>query len=370
MKLDSFLNTGLCFLLSLCTVLGHGVFAQEGPSSGGGGDATAMGVDEIRNNILQWIQAGRAANLKFSGNLDQQKYVSLMIPILAPKYVVVGFVTPAQEAEARRMGDDELQVIVRGVYKQCRGFISKKDGLPHILCSTERYPRDGAEQYRLIHHEFAGLVGVEANVGAASDYEISDQLTDKLLPEIRLRLPITPYDKNEAKYFAIRSTHPGETRYIKIIDANNYIGYRMCDVLGCEIIGDKDFYLKSTLKRVRNLSYAKVGGAVILAGSIIYASAATGAFLSGFFLAAQSSLTGLGFHIAGGLVTGGALGAGIVAKFEKINPMTYWHQANLLRKSLNETQHEVVDLIEFKDTLATMLNDISNSKATHQRNLN
>jgi len=42
----------------------------------------------------------------------------------------------------------------------------------------------------LIHHEYAGLAGIEKNDGAASDYEISDQLTDFLEKTSVLRLAV------------------------------------------------------------------------------------------------------------------------------------------------------------------------------------
>jgi hypothetical protein len=170
----------------------HALVAQahEGGVSGGGGDASEARVNEIREDILNWISQGGAQSLTLPSRLNLEQYQSQMTAVLAPQAVVVSFVTQAQEAATT---DPELKVTVDGQPKTCRGFISVTDQRPHVLCNTERFAATGeAEQYRLIHHEYAGLAGVELNNGAASDYEISRQLTNYLVPEIRLRLAVLP----------------------------------------------------------------------------------------------------------------------------------------------------------------------------------
>jgi hypothetical protein len=162
--------------------------AGGGTSVGGGGNATEIRVDEIRADILKWIDEGGAQGLTLPSHLTHSQYVSGMRKVLEPLAVVVVAVTPEQEAAAT---DDELKVVVEGRSKTCRGFVSRKDRLPHILCSTKRFAETTeSDQYRLIHHEYAGLAGIERNVGAASDYEISSQLTDFLVPRTVLKLAI------------------------------------------------------------------------------------------------------------------------------------------------------------------------------------
>jgi hypothetical protein len=159
-----------------------------GTSVGGGGNATEIRVNEIRADILKWIDEGGAQGLTLPSHLTHSQYVSGMRKVLEPLAVVVVAVTPEQEAAAT---DDELKVVVEGRSKTCRGFVSRKDRLPHILCSTKRFAETTeSDQYRLIHHEYAGLAGIERNVGAASDYEISSQLTDFLVPETVLKLAV------------------------------------------------------------------------------------------------------------------------------------------------------------------------------------
>jgi hypothetical protein len=131
-----------------------------------------------------------------------------MLTFLQPQAVVIGSVTLAEEAATQ---DSELKVEVDGQPKTCRGFISRNGGLPHIRCNVERFKATGApEQYRLIHHEYAGLAGVERNTGAASDYTISQQLTDFLVPETILRLSINKrVDTKRAGYSNLVAGDPG-----------------------------------------------------------------------------------------------------------------------------------------------------------------
>jgi hypothetical protein len=176
-------------ILSIAALL-IGTSGHAGIKEGGGGDASEMGVDQIRGDILNWIIKGGAAGLKnWPEGLNYDRYIEQMKIYLAPHYVVIGFVSTAQEKES---SDPELKVVVDGQPKSCRGFVSIHDNLPHVLCNIERYPTGGADQYRLIHHEFAGLAGIERNIAASSDYWASQQLTEYLMPETVFRLSVTP----------------------------------------------------------------------------------------------------------------------------------------------------------------------------------
>lgn len=163
--------------------------AFAGVGAGGGGDATSeMRIDEIRADLLKWISEGGARGLALPPSVTYESYASGMGKVLPRHAVVIGTVTLAEEAATQ---DEELKVSVNGQFKTCRGFISVKDSLPHILCNTERFAATAApKQYRLIHHEYAGLAAVEHNRGASSDYGISDQISDYLVPETVLRLSV------------------------------------------------------------------------------------------------------------------------------------------------------------------------------------
>lgn len=175
----------LNFLLLLGSLLlGQRSFAAVG-TEGGGGDATEARVNEIRSDILQWIDNGGAKELLLPNGLSYDDYSSAMTNILIPRKVIIGFVEKDDES------DEELQVKVNGNPKTCRGFISSKDLRPHILCNISRFEKTSeSNQYVLIHHEYAGLAKIEKNLEAASDYEISAQLTDYLSAQTVLRLAI------------------------------------------------------------------------------------------------------------------------------------------------------------------------------------
>jgi hypothetical protein len=169
---------------------GPWVHAIEGTRDGGGGDPTEMRIDEIRRDILKWISAGGSSALVLPQELTHETYVSRMIERLVDHAVIVTSVTSSAEATT---SNEELRVIVDGQPKTCRGFVSVQDGLQHILCNVERFAATSeADQYRLIHHEYAGLAGLERNIGASSDYSISNQITSYLQQSTVLRLAVLP----------------------------------------------------------------------------------------------------------------------------------------------------------------------------------
>jgi hypothetical protein len=161
-----------------------------GGNSGGGGDGPEMRIDDIRSDILRWINRGGHKTLVLPDGLTADEYARRMKEVLAPKFVVVSTVTTEQEQQT---DDPEQRVSIDGTEKTCRGFISQKDSRPHILCNSERLESTLEDaQYRLIHHEYGGLAGVEKNEGAASDYAISNQLQRYLKIETVMRLSIEP----------------------------------------------------------------------------------------------------------------------------------------------------------------------------------
>ncbi len=164
----------------LCSLLTGTPFAHaQGDKTGGGGDASEIRVNEIRSDLLKWVNDGGAQGLNFPRSLVQTQYEVQMKQFLAEKHVVISFTA------------NQNEVMVSGKEKTCKGFISLNDRLPNILCHIERFrTSSSAEQYRLVHHEYAGLAGIETNEGGASDYVISDQLTDFLVPAVVLKLAV------------------------------------------------------------------------------------------------------------------------------------------------------------------------------------
>ena len=186
------------FLFSLIQILNVSqltpAFAQ-GSKGGGGGDMSEIRIDQIRDNLLQWIITG-PRNLQFESGMNWNIYAERMTQILQRKKVVFTFT------------DDPAEVKVIGKDKTCRsGFApdpgnpadSSKD-IPFITCLLSRFSnpalipedknsRDNA-YYRMTHHEYAALVLVEKNEGAASDYYLSNQISAQGRYEKVFRLPI------------------------------------------------------------------------------------------------------------------------------------------------------------------------------------
>ena len=178
------------------------VFAAGG-ESGGGGDSLEERVNIIRADILNWINAGGARSLKLPADVSYEDYASLMTDILRPQKVVLGFA--------------ESEIYVGGIPKTCRSFISAENSRPHILCHIARFKGTSeSDQYRLIHHEYAGLVRLERNDGAASDYEISSQLTDYLRVQTVLRLAVINETQGEVDGFdPLAKLKEGQANYNK-----------------------------------------------------------------------------------------------------------------------------------------------------------
>ncbi|MGE3610260.1 MAG: hypothetical protein AB7I27_11775 [Bacteriovoracaceae bacterium] len=155
--------------------------AYAGGESGGGGDATEVRVNEIRADILKWINDGGAKELKLSKQVSYDDYVARMSEILAPQRVIISFTSE--------------EVLVNGTQKTCRSYVADKE---YMLCNISRFKNTSeSEQYKLIHHEYAGLALIEENIGASSDYSISGQITEYLKEERVLRLAVK---NNERAY--------------------------------------------------------------------------------------------------------------------------------------------------------------------------
>ena len=153
------------------------VLAKIGTESGGGGDASEARVNEIRSDILKWINNEGAKGLFLPNDISYNEYASKMIEVLQPQKVIIGFT-------------DE-KVIFDNAEKTCKSFIENSSAQMHILCNVTRFgTTSDTDQYKLIHHEYAGLVRMEKNNGAASDYNLSSQLTEFLTYEMVLKLAI------------------------------------------------------------------------------------------------------------------------------------------------------------------------------------
>ena len=165
------------------------VLAKLGTETGGGGDASEVRVNEIRADILKWIEAEGAKGLVFPGDMSYGEYVSNMVEVLQPQKVIIAFT--------------EEKVIYDNAEKTCRGYFEETKSEFNILCNISRFAKTTpSDQYKLIHHEYAGLARVEKNEGAISDYNLSSQITNFLNEETVLRLSVKKMTKQSCTIYA------------------------------------------------------------------------------------------------------------------------------------------------------------------------
>ena len=188
MKLKKIIALGL-FMTSLQTFAG-------GEGATNGGDSCENKIKTIALDIKQWINDGGAASLTFTDENDLVSYESNMLMTLNQN-ISISCVSKSLE--------------LMGVEKTCINYNET------IECSYERFMKLGPEeQYILVHHEYAGLSGLEVNNDQSSDYFYSSQLSLFLEDKIVKRLAIK------------KSTFPDlEMSYVKAGDfimnhSNNY----------------------------------------------------------------------------------------------------------------------------------------------------
>jgi hypothetical protein len=166
-------------LTLLATLSPFKTFAEGGISGGGGKPLEAV-FQEVASNILQWIEAGNSAGLKLPNGFTNEDYVNKMKPHLNNYQIKI---------------TSDI-ILVDGVEKDCEN-ITHTNQPSEIKCneaSLYLVLKNANLLYRLVHHEFAALAGLEVAQGSKSDYYISNQLSAFLRVETVLRLPIVKED--------------------------------------------------------------------------------------------------------------------------------------------------------------------------------
>jgi hypothetical protein len=141
---------------------------------GNGGDPDVGKFRKIGSEIQSWIQGGYANKIVLPAGMTLKKYLTAMDAAFNAYHV--SFVDQA--------------VNVRGVQRMCKNTNDKVNG-PQIVCQRSLILRelnansDGI--YQLIHHEVAGIAGLEMNIGQESDTRLSDQISKKVVVN---RLPV------------------------------------------------------------------------------------------------------------------------------------------------------------------------------------
>lgn len=181
MKHSKLTKAVLMGLIAVSPLFNHS-FAGEGTNSGGGGSNGEPEFKAIASNIQAWIKSGNAKALPLPSDVTYDQYQSKMLKELSQYNIEM----------------TNKVVTYGGKEKTCRSA-KNKAGKNFIQCNINRfqndlkYDVDGA--YRLVHHEFAGLASLERNVGADSDYRISNHISKFLKEETVRRLPVEPKEQ-------------------------------------------------------------------------------------------------------------------------------------------------------------------------------
>jgi hypothetical protein len=164
-----------------------------GGDHSGGGDKCQERIEDIRNDVSNWIKDGGSAGLEFKEvpNLTLAIYNSEM------QDKILFSRTP----NAISCTDDKTKVMIEGKEKMCRAD-TLAPGKVSILC-YRGVLKDGKytggfmdlsedDQYFQVHHEFAVLSGFEDQKAAVTNYPLSKQISAYLKNTNVKKLGILP----------------------------------------------------------------------------------------------------------------------------------------------------------------------------------
>lgn len=184
------MNFRSLIVASICSVLPLSA-AFAGARDTGGGDPCEKRIQEIRDDIRDWIlKGGPRAGLVLPAGMSVEQYSAQMLEFLA--------VANSNRVQTERTFIQCVHhpVQVQDNQKICR-FDKDRDGSEaRITCFYEAFldknTMSEEDQYQLIHHEYAGLADVEIPQGAQSDYGVSRQIAGRLEERVKKMLAIRP----------------------------------------------------------------------------------------------------------------------------------------------------------------------------------
>ncbi len=149
--------------------------AGNGTDTGNGGDICEDRIKIVRDDIASWIKKGGHSALALSDGMNADRYSTLMLGAISQTKVSC---------------TDEV-IFVGQAEKTCKNF--SNEGTARIVCNAKRFlSTDESSQYVLVHHEYAGITGVEINNGEESNYSISDQISGFLVDLVVKKLAVSP----------------------------------------------------------------------------------------------------------------------------------------------------------------------------------
>ncbi|WP_413578750.1 hypothetical protein ACLVWU_09425 [Bdellovibrio sp. HCB290] len=144
----------------------------------GGGDTCEARLQEITSDINLWIGREGHRYLQFPTGISEISYKQRMSQIIRQ----VKF-------QCLSEGDSGYPIYVGSTSKICR-FISADD---KVICDRKEIASLKADdQYALVHHELAGLAGLEIPNGEVSEYHLSNQISGFLEVTSVKKLAVKP----------------------------------------------------------------------------------------------------------------------------------------------------------------------------------
>jgi ankyrin repeat protein len=154
-----------------------------GDKIGNGGDMCENRFKVVRDDVDAWIQNGGGRGLKLPKTTTLEQFNSSML----------------SEISKAKITCTTDKVMVRNAEKTCKNFVSAR-GESEILCNTARFMSTSeSDQYVLVHHEYAGLAGLEVNTDESSVYLISNQVSGFLVNQVVKKLAIKPEMETKPK---------------------------------------------------------------------------------------------------------------------------------------------------------------------------
>lgn len=152
---------------------------------GNGGDLCENEIETISADIERWILEEGHLTLKYPENITAITYSEKMLEMIRTKRVTC----------------IDKVITFANKEKMCVNFFDSEN-TPLIVCNREKLMKsDINEQYRIIHHELAGLSEFEVSTeDGESDYSLSNQITGYLEQELVTRLAVKPYNKELLNY--------------------------------------------------------------------------------------------------------------------------------------------------------------------------
>lgn len=148
----------------------------------GGGDPCEARIQIIRGDISLWI--------------DKGGYKNLQLKNIAPEDYMYSMLSAMEDAQIECKMDKPVQI--NGIEKVCM-FTNFKNS-KKISCSANRFMSlSEPDQYQLIHHEYAGISGLEIPNASRSTYWISNQITSNLRSRLVEKLVVL--DSSDGKNF-------------------------------------------------------------------------------------------------------------------------------------------------------------------------